>query len=57
VIPDDVGREEYEFDAKTNLEISAVHRRKYSEVEVGDKVRSFRNKKVGEKEKVRIRLM
>ncbi len=57
MIPDDVGREEYEFDAKTNLEISAVHRRKYSEVEVGDKVRSFRNKKVGEKEKVRIRLM
>ena len=34
--PDDAGREEYEFDVKTNLEINAARRRKYPEIEVGD---------------------
>ena len=50
--PADATKEENEFDVKTNLEINAVHRRKYPEVEVGDAVRSFRKKKVGEKERM-----
>ena len=49
--PENATKPEYEYDAKTNLEINAVHRRKYPEIEVGDKVRSFR-KKVGEKERM-----
>ncbi len=48
--PDDAGRDENEFDVKTNIEFSGVHRRKCPEVEVGDKVWSFRKKKQGEAE-------
>ena len=37
---------------KTNLEINARHNRKYPDIEVGDQVRTFRKKKVGEKERM-----
>ncbi len=41
-----------EFDVKTNLEINARHNRKYPDIEVGDKVRTFRKEKEGEKERM-----
>jgi hypothetical protein len=51
VTPTEATKPENEFDVKTNLEINATHRRKYPEIEVGDIVRSYRKKKVGEKER------
>ena len=45
--PENATKPENEYDAKANLEINAVHRRKYPEIEVGDTVRSFRKKKKG----------
>ncbi len=50
--PDDAGRDQYEFDFKTNLETDAVHRRTYPEIAAGDGARSFRKKKVREKERI-----
>ena len=50
--PIDAEKPENEFDVKTNLEINAIHRRKYPEIEKGDEVRTFRKKKVGEKERM-----
>ncbi len=41
MIPDDAGGSANEFDVKTNLETNAMRRRKYSEMEVGDKVREL----------------
>ena len=52
MIPKEAGKPENEFGVKTNLEIRARHRRKNPELRVGDVVRSFRKKKVGEKERV-----
>jgi len=49
--PVEAEKPENEFDVKTNLEINARHRRRNPELEVGDVVRSFRKKKVGEKER------
>ena len=50
--PIEAEQPENEFDVKTNLEINAIHRRKYPDIEVGDQVRTFRKKKVGEKERM-----
>ena len=50
--PIDAEKPENEFDVKTNLEINAIHRRKYPEIAKGDEVRTFRKKKVGEKERM-----
>ncbi len=48
--PDDAGRGGYGFDAKANLENTCRVRRKYPEIEVGDK--SFWENKVGERESI-----
>ena len=50
--PVDAENSENEFHVKTNLEINAIHRRKYPDIEKGDEVRTFRKKKVGEKERM-----
>ena len=50
--PVEAEQPENEFDVKTNLEINARHNRKYPDIEVGDKVRTFRKKKVGEWERM-----
>ena len=52
MIPDEAVKPENEFDVKTNLEINARRKRKNPVLEVGDVVRSFRKRKVGEKERV-----
>jgi hypothetical protein len=43
--PENAEMPEKEYDVKMNLEINAIHRRRYPEIEVGDEVRSFRRKK------------
>ena len=50
--PVEAEKPENEFDVKTNLEINAVHRRKYPDIEVGDEVRTYRKKKFGDKERM-----
>ena len=50
--PIEAEQPENEFDVKTNLEINAIHRRKYPDIQEGDEVRTFRKKKVGEKERM-----
>jgi hypothetical protein len=50
--PEDAEKPENECDVKTNLEINAIHRRKYPVIEVGDQVRTFRKKKAGDKERM-----
>ena len=50
--PEDAEKFEKEFDVKTNLETNAIHRRKYPDIEVGDQVRTFRKKKVNDKERM-----
>ena len=44
--PEEAEKPGNEYDVKTNLEINARHRRKYPDIEVGDKVRTLRKKKV-----------
>jgi hypothetical protein len=50
--PVEAEKPENEFDVKTNLEINAIHRRKYPLIEVGDEVRTYRKKKMGDKERM-----
>lgn len=50
--PVEAEKPENEFDVKTNLEINAIHRRKYPVIEVGDEVKTFRKKKFGDKERM-----
>ena len=50
--PVEAEKPENEFDVKTNLEINAIHRRKYPLIEVGDTVRTYRKKKFGDKERM-----
>ena len=50
--PVEAEKPENEFDVKTNLEINAIHRRKYPVIEVGDEVRTYRKKKQGDKERM-----
>ena len=50
--PVEAEKPENEFDVKTNLEINAIHRRKYPLIEVGDEVRTYRKKKFGDKERM-----
>ena len=50
--PTEAEKPENEFDVKTNLEINAIHRRKYPDIEVGDEVRTYRKKKQGDKERM-----
>ncbi len=50
--PEDAEKPEHEYDVKTNLEINAIHRRKYPVIEVGDEARTFRKKKAGDKERM-----
>ena len=50
--PVEAEKPENEFDVKTNLEINAIHRRKYPVIEVGDEVRTYRKKKMGDKERM-----
>jgi hypothetical protein len=50
--PVEAEKPENEFDVKTNLEINAIHRRKYPDIEVGDEVRTYRKKKMGDKERM-----
>ncbi len=39
--PVEAANPENEFDVKTNLEINAIHRRKYLVIEVGVEVRTY----------------
>ena len=50
--PVEAEKPENEFDVKTNLEINAIHRRKYPVIEVGYEVRTYRKKKMGDKERM-----
>ena len=50
--PVEAEKPENEFDVKTNLEINAIHRRKYPIIEVGDEVKTYRKKKFGDKEQI-----
>ena len=50
--PVEAEKPENEFDVKTNLEINAIHRRKYPLIEEGDEVRTYRKKKMGDKERM-----
>ncbi len=43
--PVEAEKPENEFDVKTNLEINAIHRRKYPVIEEGDEVRTYRGRK------------
>ncbi len=44
--PVEAEKPENESDVKTNLEINAIHRRKYPVIEEGDEVRTYRKKKL-----------
>ncbi len=50
--PVEAEKPENEFDVKTNLEVNAIHRRRYPDIGVGDKARAFRKKKVNDKERM-----
>jgi glycerol-3-phosphate cytidylyltransferase-like family protein len=50
--PNDANKEENEFEAKTNMEIKRINNRKYPELNVGDKVRIYKKRKVFDKERV-----
>ena len=49
--PKEATNEANSFEIKTKLEIHAAHDRKYPEIHVGDYLRAFRKRKVGEKER------
>ena len=49
--PKEATNEANSFEIKTKLEIHAARDRKYPEIHVGDYVRAFRKRKVGEKER------
>ncbi len=50
--PVEAEQPENEFDVKTNLEINAIHRRKYPVIEEGDEVRTYRKKRFGDKKRM-----
>jgi hypothetical protein len=49
--PEDAKNEANSFEIKTRLEINASRSRKYPDIRVGDYVRAYRKRKVGEKER------
>ena len=49
--PNDATKPHNRIDAKVNMELKAKHNRKYPELSVGDKVRIFEKRKVGDKER------
>ena len=49
VKPVEAGKPENEFDVKTNLEINAIQRRRYPVIGVGDEVRTYTKKKMGDR--------
>ena len=51
--PQNASRPTNEIDVKTNIELRALHTRKYPELKVGSIIRIFRKKTLGEKEHVR----